>query len=301
MLRFITSLVVLVATSSLFAQAPWSYYTPEQEKAIRAKLPVFEDKVLQRRLDKAVLYDSTVLPGMFFDTRLAQSKDSAKAYKDEIDLVRLDFNISISAVDPIGNPNNEEPWKNTAGLPAKYSTIKAILLPEVGDIEIWYAPDSEHSQRVRSMLFWEYPVGTTILEFMQQKFTDGEELTFNVRQRVKVTKGNGVEHWGKFDQYRPIRNSQELHRTLFQNPSKDATVFNTELMRSRHNDLFPERNAAVLKLPKLEMRDDTEPNRSCCCQCNRNDSSPIARGYQIYRRPMDKAMRFDASKHWSRR
>lgn len=254
MIRFITSLVVLVAASSLFAQAPWSYYTPEQEKEIRAKLPTFEDKVLQKRLEKAVLYDSTVLPGVFFDTRSMQSKNSGAAYSDDTDLVRLDFNLSISAEDPIGNPNNEEPWKNTAGLPTKYPTIKAILLPEVGDIDVWFAKDSEHSQRVRSMLFWEYPVGTTILEFMQQKFTDGEEMTFNVRQRVKVTKGSGVEHWGKFDQYRPIRNSQELHRTLFQTPSKATPVFNLEDMRSRHHDLFPDRKAAVLKLPKLEMK-----------------------------------------------
>lgn len=239
-------LVAAVSVSWVNAEPPWRYYSKEQEDKIRATFPVFEDKTLQRKLERAVIYDDEILPNVFFDPTFSQSPGN---WTDPTQVVRHNPDHSISAEDSKGSPNNEEPWLNTAGLPRTYRKVNALILPEKGAIEVWTGPDSEESKRLRSVLYWEFPVGTIVLEFMYQRFSDGTEAVFNVRQRVKNRSGRGAQYWGSFDQYRPIRNQNELNRFLFL-PSSPAK-FTLERMTSRHRQSFPDMVALTTKLPKL--------------------------------------------------
>lgn len=240
--------VVAAMVSWASAEPPWRYYSKEKEDAIRATFPVFEDKQLQRRLQNAVIYDDDILPNVFFDPTVNQSPGN---WTDATQMVRHNPDHTISAEDSKGSPNNEEPWLNTGGLPRTYRKVNALILPENGAIQVWTGPDSEESRRLRSTLYWEFPVGTIVLEFMYQRFSDGTESVFNVRQRVKNREGRGAQFWGSFDQYRPIRNQTELRRALFL-PSAPPK-FSLDRLVSRHRQSSPDSTALTTKLPKLPM------------------------------------------------
>ena len=248
---FLAVLTLLSTCAVVSAQPPWTYFSKEQEAEIRAKLPKFADERMQRLLKDAILYDSTVLPQVFFDPDSAQSPPLLReSWYDTIRVVRHNIHHTISAEDAIGSPNNEEPWKNTAGLPEQYRTLKALILPKTGDIEVWVGRDGEHSRRVHDLVQWKYPVGTTFLEFMYQKFSDDTEMVFNIRKRTKLLPGVGAETWGSFDQFRPVRNEKEFSYSLLR-PSRKQ-VFEPVTLQSRHSSVFPTLKAIRTVLPPMK-------------------------------------------------
>jgi hypothetical protein len=115
-----------------------------------------------------------------------------------------------TAPDPvrIHHINFEFPFRATAGMDIPErdggpETVKLLEIPENGQIITFLRED--HSYQRASFWDWLYPPGTVSMEILYQRFTDGEELPFEVRARVRQKNGT----WKSFV-YRPFPDRQSL-------------------------------------------------------------------------------------------
>jgi hypothetical protein len=124
------------------------------------------------------------------------------------------FIVAHEAKDPASNLvrvhhiNFEFPFRTTAGMDLPEcnggsETAKLLAIPENGKI-LTFLRDDHSYQRA---LFWDwvYPPGTVSMEILYQRFSDGEEIPFEVRARVRQQKGI----WRSFV-YRPFLNREDL-------------------------------------------------------------------------------------------
>jgi len=255
-MRLITLALCLFLVPAAVAEPPWRYMSKEQEAKVRSTLPKTDDEKLQKILNSPDLmfYDETTLPTVFQEGTITQSNPvyASRYNTDHVVLVYTGRNISMEKqVESAGTPNNEEPWVRTAGLPPGYPSVKALLLPQTGNIKISVGPERRpESKRYADAVSWDFPQGTTLVEILYQKFTDGDQLPFEIRTRTKSDNETGAEHWA-VNVYRPVRNETELTYVLgeYRKPSSSPLKM---IFPSLHPRLFKPRTALVVEMPKIE-------------------------------------------------
>lgn len=248
-MRMLSILFCMAFFAAAYAEPPWRHVSKEREAAIRATLPKTDDLKLKSLLaSDLIFYDQASLPGLFQDTARTQSPRPGE-HSDYVRLVFTGRNIAPEELDPAGSPNQEAPWQKTAGLPSGYPTVLALSLPSSGTIDIRVGRDPEAYGRVYDLVTWEFPVGTTVMEILYQKFSDGDILPFEIRTRTKAKQGFGADNWTE-NQYRPVRNERELSQAAFI-PLRRNPVAELLHLPTAHPSFLAQRTAWRVRLPDL--------------------------------------------------
>lgn len=175
------------------------YESQEYVDKVRSTWPRSDSPLLKRlKMSPRVIFytDRSRLKVFSFDesgTRFIathEAKDSAPG------LVRLH------------HTNFEFPFRITAGMDLPEcdggpETVKLLEIPENGKIITFLREDRSYQRA--AFWDWSYPSGTVSMEILYQRFSDGEEVPFEVRARIRQKNGT----WRSFV-YRPFLDRDDL-------------------------------------------------------------------------------------------